>query len=716
MLYVNHMGRHDLRRQSQKTCQFAIRYTLEERECIIMLKRRKYYILALLFAPILAWGQDTLLRATLPEIKIINIPSSTSLRFAQTPTQVTTQEQIVKLGDAVLSDALKRMSGVTLKDYGGVGGIKTVSVRGLGSQFSTLTIDGIAVTDCQNGQVDLGRYTLGNSSHISLHNGQADSRLNSARALASGSIVNMETASPLDGQIPHTLQLDLEGGSFGYFSPTLSLNQKLGSHCAISLMANHTRSEGNYPFTLYYTASHQDSSSLERRQNSQMSTSRADVNFFYRPTSNQQLHTKVHYMQGYHALPGPVVYYSTRGSEHSQEQLFFAQTRYRANSQHWDLQLLGKYQQGTDIYEDTAALNAQHLIHNEYHQSEGYLSQAVRYHTGGKNQDSFSINLALDESANHLTSNLSTHNQVQRLALLGALGIEYKPAFASWIEGAKLNANILCTLIQDNEQGLHGTPYRKCSPYAGINWQLGHFVLRCYMKENYRVPNFNELYYFTVGRTLKPEKASQLNLGTTYSSPAITPAQGHTMRLSATADAYYNRVSDKIIAYPTNNMYLWTMKNLGEVEIAGTDITGSASLDGLMGDSQRPYSLSLSMGYTYQYAVDKTSPTSKFYGHQIPYTPRHSGSISLIAETHWLDLGLTTLIVGPRYSLQQNTEQNRVKGYVDQGITLSRKLFFNRSTLTLKVQVLNLLDIQYEVVKNYPMMGRNYRLGVTWTL
>lgn len=681
-----------------------------------MTKRLKYYILLALLAPFATWGQDTLLRSSLPEVSIVQPQTKPNVILSQTPTQVATQEQIQKLGDAVLSDALRRMAGVTLRDYGGIGGIKTVSVRGLGSQFSTLTIDGVAVTDCQNGQVDLGRYQLGNSSHISLANGQADSKLNSARALASGSIVNMETASPLNGGIPHTLQLDLEGGSFHYLAPTLSIHRRLGRRSAISLMASHTQSQGDYPFTLYYTTSRQDSCSRERRQNSQVSISSADINYFFQPSPRQQLIAKVHYMQGYHALPGPVVYYSTRGSEHSQEQLFFAQTRYRQTSRHWDFQLLGKYQHSHDIYEDTAAHNPQHLIHNDYRQQEGYLSQTVRFHTGGPNQEVLSLHLSLDEAVNSLTSNLSTHNQVQRTSFLSALGAEYRPTFAPWIAGLKINANLLGTFIQDHELGHADTPYQKWSPYAGINWKLGHFVLRYYFKDTYRVPNFNELYYFTVGRTLRPEKARQHNLGATFQTPILNLDDDHRLQLSSTLDGYRNSVSDKIIAYPTNNMYLWTMKNLGQVEILGADITCQASLDGRVGHDRLPHKLSLTLGYTYQHAVDRTDPDSKFYGHQIPYTPRHSGSITLMAETHWLDMGLTTVLVGNRYSMQQNTPHNLVKGYIDQGVSLSRKFFFNRSTLTLKAQALNIFNIQYEVVKNYPMMGRNYRLGITWAI
>ena len=121
------------------------------------------------------------------------MPSAT---LSQAPVQVVTIEKLERSGAMLLSDAVKQMAGVTLKDYGGVGGMKTVSARGLGSQFSTLTIDGVAVNDCQNGPVDLGRYMLGNSSMVTLTSGLQDEMLMSARSSAAGSVINMETLMP----------------------------------------------------------------------------------------------------------------------------------------------------------------------------------------------------------------------------------------------------------------------------------------------------------------------------------------------------------------------------------------------------------------------------------------------------------------------------------------------------------------------------------------
>lgn len=682
-------------------------------------------------------------RVTLPEVVVTEKNPTPNAPLSQTPLQVVDVERMERLGGTQVADALRQMAGATLKDYGGVGGVKTVSVRGMGSQFSTLAIDGIVVNDCQNGQVDLGRYSLAGTNFFSLSNGQNTTPLQSARAYASGSVMSMESHEPVFDSTPCHLRAGIEGGSFGYLSPSLGYEQRLGEKASISLWGNYIRSDGNYPFTLYYTNSHSDSVSRERRQNSAVRTGTADANFFYNFSPRKRLQIKTHYMQGYHQLPGPVIFYRVIPSgQHTEEQLFFTQARYRQTSPHWDFQVLGKYQYSHDLYEDTAG-TAGHVL-NHYTQREAYASEGVRFHTGNENFDFLSISLSADEAVSRLVSNLANHNDVTRVSLQAVLNAEYEVHLWEWLRGLKLNTHLLATAIGDHENGV-GPPtaavrrrWNHASPYFGATFTRSIFTFRAFFKDTYRVPNFNELYFFTIGRPLNPEKGRQFNVGvslhtgtmktktktTTGGSPATLKH-----RVEATADLYHNRVSDKIIAVPIQNMFLWSMRNLGEVEITGIDITANYEIFTSHPTGSRPRmsaptrglnSLSITLAYTYQYAVDRTDPNSKSYGHQIPYTPRNSASASLLAVTPWVSLGYTLSLVGARFSSEQNTDRTWLAPYADHGITLSHDFNLrnnsqpgHRVSLKVKAQVLNLLNTQYEVVRSYPMMGRNYRLALS---
>lgn len=200
---------------------------------------------------------------------------------------------------------------------------------------------------------------------------------------------------------------------------------------------------------------------------------------------------------------------------------------------------------------------------------------------------------------------------------------------------------------------------------------------------------------------LKPESTTQYNLGLTYSR-SINELIPY---VSVTADAYYNKVKDKIIAIPTKNLFIWSMVNLGKVDIKGIDIAGNISLQ-----PWEKLRVNLSGNYTYQRALDMTEPGGKTYKQQIAYTPRVSGSGQAGIETPWVNLSYSFLFSGKRYMLGQNLRENRLDSYSDHSVSVSRDLRIRNVNTSLTVEVLNLLDKNYEIVKNFPMPGRSVRV------
>ena len=630
-------------------------------------------------------------------------PSST---LSQTPVQVVDLEKMERSGALLLSDAVKQMAGVTMRDYGGIGGMKTVSARGLGSQLSTLTIDGVAVNDCQNGQVDLSRYMLGNSAFVSLSNGLQDEMLLSARAVAAGSVINMETLEPqfLPGQ-NFNMRLAAEGGSFGMFSPSISIEQRVNKRLKLSLWANWLRSDGDYPFTLFYTTSHNDSASVEKREHSAMWMATGDLNLFYTIASNRSLTAKVHYVQSFHELPGPVVFYSSRGHEDTKEKLFFSQVRYSARFKKISYQIIGKYQYTDDLYEDFRAMTVSRYLMNQYRQQEGYLSGSVLW----KPVHGLTASIASDAALTSLHSSLAHNSDVQRISSLSTASLQYKH------ERFDIKGNLLATAINENACDNPSTvSYHKLSPFFGVSLRplkSGNIRLRYFVKETYRVPNFSEMYYFVLPLdTLHPECALQQNIGITLPLATRYSRDSLSRRLyTVTIDGYRNNVKDKIIAVPRQNMFLWSTMNLGKVDIKGLDINGT--FDWIW----RRMSLNISLTYSLQHAVDQTDPNNvKTYNHQIPYTPRHSGGTTLYFQNPWLNIGYSCMLVGERFYQQQNSDDTRLPAYADHAISVDRSFELPVGDLRIQAQLLNLLDVQYEVVRSYPMMGRNFRIKVSY--
>ena len=96
------------------------------------------------------------------------------------PVQTLSGEQLEKLRSNSIADALRYFSGMQIKDYGGVGGLKTVNVRSMGTNHTGICYDGIELGNAQNGQIDLGQFSLDNVEEISLYNGHRSALLQTA--------------------------------------------------------------------------------------------------------------------------------------------------------------------------------------------------------------------------------------------------------------------------------------------------------------------------------------------------------------------------------------------------------------------------------------------------------------------------------------------------------------------------------------------------------
>jgi len=269
-------------------------------------------------------------------------------------------------------------------------------------------------------------------------------------------------------------------------------------------------------------------------------------------------------------------------------------------------------------------------------------------------------------------------------------------------------ASMLSTITNESvEVGEAAANQRRLSPYLSVAYKpfAEHDLrLRFFYKNIFRLPGFNDLYYARTGNAgLLPEFTNQLNAGITY---ALSYADWLPL-FSVTADVYRNYVKDKIVALPTKNIFIWSMVNLGKVQVDGLDLTVETSFM-----AKDKIVVLLGGTYTYQQALDVTTAGSNTYGHQIPYTPRVSGSGKLGVETPWVDVSYSLLWSGDRYAGYQNYAENRLPGYVDHSVSVSRDFNISNYVLSFNVEALNLSDENYAVVKWFPMPGRSYRATV----
>ncbi len=650
---------------------------------------------------------DTMKVYNIGEVTVIEQYRNSEVR-SSAPLQMLSSKKIDKLNVMQVSDAVKYFSGVTVKDYGGIGGLKTVSARSLGAAHTAVSYDGITLTDCQTGQIDIGRFSLENVDMLSLNNGQSDNIFQPARLFASAALLNIRTLSPqfnknknLNGKV------SFKAGSFGMINPGLLLQQKINRKYSAQLSAEWLSANGEYPYLLDHSYLGDGIATSESRKNTDVHNLRVEGALYANLSENASGYLKAYLYNSERGLPGATILYNTDNfsSQRMWDRTFFTQAHYEKTfTPLWSLQLNAKYNHGMLHYLDTTYLNEAGRMESVYRQNEYYTSFSVLYRA----LEQLSFSFSTDAFLNTMTADFETDvlddefATPSRYSLLSVLAAKYvSNRFMS-------TASILSTVV--NEQVKVGVPaanQHRFSPYISFTYQpfeTHDIRFRAFYKNIFRLPTFNDLYYSRTGNAdLRPEITDQLNVGVTYTA---SPAKWFPL-FSVTVDGYRNYVKDKIVAMPTKNIFVWSMLNLGKVQIDGLDLTVETTLTPF-----EKIGFVLGGTYTYQRALDVTTPGGGTYGHQIAYTPRVSGSGRAAIETPWIDVAYSLLWSGKRYGGFQNFAENRLPGYTDHSISASRVLKFADKQLSLNFEVLNLLDENYAIVKWFPMPGRSVRATV----
>jgi outer membrane cobalamin receptor len=631
---------------------------------------------------------DTLKTYPLQEVEIRS--SSSSSFKASAPVQTLNVSVLDKIGALQVSDAVKHFAGVQVKDYGGVGGLKTVSLRGLGAGHTNVSYDGISVSDYQTGQIDLGRFSTDNIERITLNIGESDDIFQPAQLQSLAGVLNIVTQTFFsENNKKQQIKASLKGGSFGLLNPSFAYDRLLNNTFTSSVSADYLQTEGNYPFT--QTIGYLNATTQNRiRNNSDVKNLKLEGNLNGKFNKGGRLALKAYAFQTNRGLPGPAVYYNDYSKDRLKDRNFFIQAHYQqALHKKTDFQANTKFNFMASDYDN----GRQYL----YYQREYYLDAVVRH----RFSDKWSLAWANDEIYGNMNSNIFL-NIPSRTTWLSAFSGKYE------IRQLDITAKLLYTYAKNNAENEQASnAYNHFSPYLGFSLNPVKNIplrLRGFFKNSFRMPTLSDIYYSPLSRkNLKPEKARQYNLGLVWASELgkMFPY------FSFSGDAYRNDIKDKIIAYPTSDMNFWTMMNIGVVEIKGFDMKGEIHIR-----SGEKFLWKINGTYTFQQVLNKTNPGNADYNKQIPYTPRYAASGWLSLEMPWLDVSYTMLYSGKRYSEASNRPETQMKRFAEQGIILSRNILWKAYRGTVSAECINLSDKQYEIVRSYPMQGRSFRVAI----
>ncbi|MFT3935810.1 MAG: TonB-dependent receptor [Chitinophagaceae bacterium] len=613
-----------------------------------------------------------------------------------TPLQRMNSDALQQLNAPSVGDAARYFSGALVKDYGGIGGLKTISVRSLGAASTGIIYDGMPVTDVQTGQVDLSRYSTTFIQALELQQGGFQQNIATARAYASAAALsinsNMVAVQSFQKQ---KWQAGLKAGSFNLWQPFAGILQPLKNNTVVSFNAEALYSKGDYPFTI----NNGNYSEKTRRDNADTKSIQAEANLLKQFKDSATLQVKAGIYSSARGLPGAIVFFNTRSVQRLWNTDYFVQSRYRKKiNEATALLFSGKYSNTYTKYKDPDFLNGQGGLNNRYTQQEVYASVAASHNFS----KALSLNAASDIAYNTLSANTTNFASPRRTSFWENIALQYTHTL--W----QLNGSLLYTGIIDKiNNGNAAGAKNKWTPALALKVQpsaTSPFTLRAFYKAAFRMPTFNDLYYNFIGNSnLRPEYSQQFNLGAAYTKSF----QGFIKRLGISADAYYNRVQDKIVAVPGQNLFVWTMLNIGKVAIKGIDINTDAS-----GRFSAKVEWTARIAYTLQQALDITDKSSSSYKNRIPYTPDNAGSALFSVQYNKWSVGWNALFSGTRYTLGDNSPATQLDGWMTQDVFVTRQLPLKQFTVHIRAEADNITNQHYDVVQYFPMPGRSYKISL----
>ncbi|MBK5720576.1 TonB-dependent receptor plug domain-containing protein [Dysgonomonas sp. Marseille-P4677] len=640
---------------------------------------------------------DSIKTQKLSEVEVsAHIKPSTSR--STTPLQVISAESIIDQGLQSISDVVRRFNGIVLKDYGGVGGLKTIAIRGMGAEHTAISYDGIMVTNTQSGQVDIGRFALDNISSISLNIGQADNIFQTAKAFASVGVLNLQTVTPKLSGKKDEGKIRIKTGSFGLFNPALEYAHRLNKKSIISINGSWQRVDGQYPFEMINGKRPFKS----KRNNSDVNIYRIETNLYNKLGKAGNLDIKIYYFDSERGLPGAIDFQNDYRVERLWEKNFFTQIAYNKYfNKQFKFKSQAKYDYNYTRYRDIYDAYENGARVDRYKQQEVYWSNSILYTLN----NNLSLSLAEDLSYNKLKDETTKFggnmSEPERYNSLTALATQYKTSRIT------VNTSLLGTYITEKiKKSEKDNTYKKLSPTVSLSFvpfsAYNQLRIRASYKDIFRIPTFTEAFYTRSLSIIKPESARQFNGGITWIGSLSGTKSNY---ISLSIDGYYNKVKDKIVIQPST-FYAYTT-NLGEVEISGIDAKLAAGLD-----ISNNMNIDISGSYSYMKAIDVTDPKEDSYKNQLIYTPEHSGAISAVFKNPWVNFSYSVLITGERYFWHQNIPTYKLKSYSEHSISINRQVNINKNKdILLQAGISNLWNEQYEVMKYYPMPGRSFNIS-----
>ncbi|MFZ1319923.1 MAG: TonB-dependent receptor [Ignavibacteria bacterium] len=601
------------------------------------------------------------------EIKVISNKLISNELHAYSKIQFINEAQIKNSNGDRLSDVLSSSNGVFIKSYGGNSSLSTISISGSGSEHTLILLNGVKLNSSQNNLVDLSTITKDNIKSIEVLNSGSGTVYGSE---AMAGVVNIITKQNFSDKIGITL--NGQSGSYGLLKFFAGVTKNFSG---VETGFNYSNESSENDFDYFYFNG--VNNELKFRQHSAYEFSNYDLNLNFMNIENSELRFYSNYSNNNRDIPGIETGSDPSDAEQSDKNwnsIFSFNTKLSSDL---NLKTIFNFQNNLSNYNDNILTDSyyKNLVYTGSIQAD--LKRKNYKLTGGYEYSYYTlISNEVDADADR---------DINSVYLLSE--IEVNEMFRIYPSVRADNYSDPGTTVFTGQFGLNVKPFFGEDLYFKAN-----------AGNNYSAPTFNELYWKDLGnRDLNPERSFNAGGGVIYKFDLYSENK---------IELTYNYINfnDKIVWTPQSNGN-WVPENRSE------SVSNIFLADmNLHKDIGNFITADMNLNYSFTNAENINTINPDFNNKQLIYVPLNLFNASITLNYKNSGVNVFYNFTDKRYTDPYNDK------YLPAFITVDGNVFYILDIYgvnsTIRMEVNNIFNENYQVVSGYPMPLRNLKFSV----
>lgn len=595
-----------------------------------------------------------------------------------------------QLSSTSIGNLLASRPGIFTKSYGSEGSLQTISIRGSGSEYTSVFINGINYNNSLNGIFDFSKFSADEVNEIIVKKGNDFDPLNNN---SFGGVIEL---IPFEKSDSSNSSIKLQMGSFGYQSLQLkSSGLFLNTHYKINF--SHKSAKNNYEYTFNNESAVRKNADVN--QNSFNLAFINSIKIFNQPV---RFNSFINFLDKKLGLPNFVSsnrHHNSGTRERERAFSYSLNSKFFIDDWIYINGIFGIQQNNLNIDDPLLSINLQTRY---FDLKDNSINSKVFVNLiSGKFFFSGGLSGILEnfEKSEIKENQTLLFEKFHRQTFSSNFKISFDEVLS---RDLLLNSSVLFSYnLISNQYHLESKSYNFPNIRMGFSIKSNRLNLLNFVNvgTGIRIPNFYEYSFSKLtslsNKELEPEKIVNYEIGARFERKDLL--------IELTYFTF--DVQNKIIWKP-QRVAFFSPINSGRIKSQGFEF----NIENL----ELGKNFKIGTNYTLTNALKKSrlSQTDNSYNKQIPYIPKHKVSIQLDFSWQSFEINFNSNYYSRRFITEDNDELFSLDPVIISNIATSYWLVINNLRFNFQFSIQNIFNTSYQLIQSFPMPGREYRLTI----